>query len=458
MSNNFKLITSIIQKGWFTVFLIVILASCEDFLDAKPDQSLVVPTTLADVQGLLDNTNVFNVQPVLPMLSSEEMWISDEGFNALGDPIEQATYTWQEDPFLGGFGGDWVSPYQQVFYANVALQVLSEYSGEKNAFYNSLLGSAYFLRAYAYSQLVFQFAEPYQKSGDNNLISGIVIKETADVNEVLRRSSLQESYEQILEDLSLAIGLLPESNEPKTRPGQAAALGLRSRMHLASFNYSQAADDALRALDIYTPRLDFNELEVEARRPFSRFDDETVFYSILSSVSFLRSNEVFMEPALMERFEEIDLRLPAYFDEVPDGRFNYTGKISGDTRNFGGISVGELYLNAMEGLARTGRNEQSLALLNEFLSLRYSSESWVPLSGLDPKALLDRILEERRKELVGRGLRWFDLKRLNQEGEEIVLRREVKGQFYELLPNSLRYTFPIPQAEITRSGLEQNPR
>lgn len=99
MSNNFKLITSIIQKGWFTVFLIVILASCEDFLDAKPDQSLVVPTTLADVQGLLDNTNVFNVQPVLPMLSSEEMWISDEGFNALGDPIEQATYTWQEDPF-----------------------------------------------------------------------------------------------------------------------------------------------------------------------------------------------------------------------------------------------------------------------------------------------------------------------------------------------------------------------
>lgn len=442
----------------WVIILSIGLSSCEEFLEVKPDQSLVVPTTLEDVRALLDNTNVFNVQSALPMISSEELWISDPGFNALSDPIEQATYTWQEDPFLGGFGGDWVNHYQQVFYANVALEVLNKYKGDQNEMYKTLLGSAYFLRGYAYSQLVFQFAKPFQKNGGNENIPGIVLKETADINEPLRRSSLKKCYDRIIEDLTLAEQLLPERNTPKTRPNKAAALGALSRIYLASFEYAKAADAAIKALSSYPDRLDFNKINVNAARPFSRFDNETVFYSVLASLSFQRSAEVFVEGQLIALYEKDDLRLPAFFDPAPNSRFNYMGKISGDTRNFGGISVGELYLNAMEGLAKAGQNAQALAFLNEFLSLRYSNKTFKPVSGLSSEALLARILEERRKELIGRGIRWMDLRRLNQEGNPVTLKRSVLGQTYELLPNSLRYTYPIPQDEITRSGIEQNPR
>ncbi|MEP0714076.1 MAG: hypothetical protein ABJC55_19325, partial [Algoriphagus sp.] len=91
------------------------LMSCEEFLDAKPNQSLVVPKTLADVQSLLDNTNVFNGQATLPSIASEEVWISDAGYAALSNPIEQAVFIWSDDPYPSGFSGDWNSLYEQVF-------------------------------------------------------------------------------------------------------------------------------------------------------------------------------------------------------------------------------------------------------------------------------------------------------------------------------------------------------
>lgn len=432
--------------------------SCEEFLDAKPDQSLVVPKTLEDVQSLLDNTGVFNGQPTLPNIASEEVWITDEGFAALDNPIEQGSFIWAEDPYPSGFNSDWDNMYEQVFYANVALDVLREYGGIKNDFYETLLGSAYFYRGYAYLQLVDEFAPPYQKEGSNGAVLGIILKNTADVNEEVKRATLEESYAQILEDLGKAADLLPDFISPKTRPSRAIVLGVLSRVYLNTFQYGLAADAAKQALAIYPDRLDFNSLDVEAGRPFSRFNEETLFYSTLFSYSFLRSTQVFVDSTLMELYDENDLRKRAFFDEQTTGDFNYTGKLSGATQNFGGLSVGELYLNASEALQRTGEDGEAQAMLNELLSMRYENASWEPINYMSSEQLLDRILQERRKELVGRGLRWMDLRRLNQEGNTITIVRQVNGKSYELAPNSLHYTFPIPMDEISRSGITQNPR
>jgi len=74
-------------------------------------------------------------------------------------------------------------------------------------------------------------------------------------------------------------------------------------------------------------------------------------------------------------------------------------------------------------------------------------------------AALEVILRERRKELIFRGLRWYDLKRLNlSAATSTTLSRTVAGQTYSLLPNSNAYVFPIPLDVIERGGLEQNPR
>ena len=71
---------------------------------------------------------------------------------------------------------------------------------------------------------------------------------------------------------------------------------------------------------------------------------------------------------------------------------------------------------------------------------------------------LTKILTERRKELPFRGLRWMDIKRLNKEGANIILVRNMNGQTYTLQPNHIRYALPIPESVIALSGMQQNPR
>ena len=75
---------------------------------------------------------------------------------------------------------------------------------------------------------------------------------------------------------------------------------------------------------------------------------------------------------------------------------------------------------------------------------------------------MERILKERRKELVGEGLALYDYTR-----NKLTIKREggwhlntVKdGQADLIAPNDLRLALPIPQTEIdSNPNMQQNPR
>ncbi|MBN7813091.1 RagB/SusD family nutrient uptake outer membrane protein [Algoriphagus sp. H41] len=435
-----------------------VLSGCEGFLDAKPEQSLVVPHTLDDVQALLDNTVVFNVQPSIPYLAADEFEISDAGFTALATPQERGVYLWEDDPYQGQPVADWTRLYQQVFYANVALQTLEGSPDKGSDQYNHLKGSALFYRAYAYHQLLQVFAMPYLQSGDNSKTLGIVLRDRADINAQPKRASLEDSYRQLVSDLEMALALLPDSSVPKTRPSRAAALGLMSRVLMDTFQFRQAAESAEKALGIYVERVDFNTLNLSLPRPFTAFNGEMVFYSSLLTNGFMRSAEASVDSALIASYGPADLRKQAYFIARAGGKFTFSKFLTGTNQFFGGISVGELYLTAAEGFFRSGDEEKARDFLNRLLALRYKTGFFEPVVSTG-QVLLDRIVMERRKELVGRGLRWADIRRLNQwEGSKTTLQRSVLGQEYQLLPGSAKYAFPIPDEELARSGILQNPR
>jgi hypothetical protein len=97
--------------------------------------------------------------------------------------------------------------------------------------------------------------------------------------------------------------------------------------------------------------------------------------------------------------------------------------------------------------------------LNQLLRARWLKGTFVSFTAVNPSDALSQILKERRKELIFRGLRWSDLKRLNKESPFVTtLSRSLNGQTYTLPPNSNLYVFPIPPAEIQLSGIQQNPR
>ena len=435
----------------------ILLNGCSEYLDEKPEQDLLVPSTLEDVRLLLDNPDVFNRQPVLTLHSGDEFFLGSDVLLNLS-ASEQGAYLWLKDPFQGERSYDWETCYEQVFYANVALDALDGIEDQETDSFRALKGEALFNRAHAYYHLLQQFAPAYRLEGGNGELLGIVLKDSPDVNEKAVRANLEESYSQVIKDLTESVQLLPDLQLPKTRPGKAAAFGMLARVYLAMFDYQKAAESARNALASYPERLDFKELDTEARNPFIPFGDEVVYYSQLLTVRLVYSSGIYVDSTLIEKYQEGDLRLPLYFEEVQENRFQHVGKLTGNVLAFGGISTGELELIAAEAFARIGKEEESREYLNSLLSRRISAEFFEP-EKVSGEELLEKILLERRKELVGRGMRWVDLRRLNQyEESKETLEKMVGGELYVLDPDSKKYVFPIPDEEINFTGIETNER
>jgi hypothetical protein len=154
-----------------------------------------------------------------------------------------------------------------------------------------------------------------------------------------------------------------------------------------------------------------------------------------------------------------DLRKQCYFDTLADGMVFYKGSYAGSFGFFSGLATDELYLTRAECYARRGATGLALADLNTLLEKRFKKGMFKPLSTSSPEQALRLVITERKKELVARGLRWADLRRLNkEEAFKTTLRRSLDGKEYVLAPGSLRYTFPIPSNELSGSGIGQNPR
>jgi hypothetical protein len=69
-------------------------------------------------------------------------------------------------------------------------------------------------------------------------------------------------------------------------------------------------------------------------------------------------------------------------------------------------------------------------------------------------AMLGFIIDERRKEFIHEGLRWFDIKRYSIPVDHMV----GTGNFITLESDDLRKVLQIPQNAIDVGGLEANPR
>jgi hypothetical protein len=83
--------------------------------------------------------------------------------------------------------------------------------------------------------------------------------------------------------------------------------------------------------------------------------------------------------------------------------------------------------------------------LNRLLQTRWRIGTFTPLTSTDAGDALQQILHERRKELLFRGIRWTDLRRLDKDPQTATtLTRIVNGITYTLPPNDPRWVLPIP--------------
>lgn len=110
-----------------------------------------------------------------------------------------------------------------------------------------------------------------------------------------------------------------------------------------------------------------------------------------------------------------------------------------------------------ESSARLGKTVDAMDDLNTLLKMRWKNNVDYPvLRAENAEDALAIVLLERRKELLMRGLRWIDIKRLNKDGSNIVPTRVVNGETFSLEPNSSFYALPLLDDIIRLTGIEQN--
>lgn len=441
------------------IALLLFLTACNK-LDEKPKQSLVVPETLQDLQGLLDNTGVLNANyPALGQVSCDETYLPDAIYNSLTLIQHKKAYIWDKNPFDGVKSEiDWGTGYQHVFYSNVALDGLKKLDpAQATADYNNIKGQALFHRAFTFFALAQEFAKPYN-AGTLSADKGLPLRLNSDLNIPTQRSTLKETYDQIIGDLQLAKNLLPNLSIYKTRPSKASVYGLLSRIMLTTGDYEKTLLYADSCLKLYSTLINYNTLNASATFPFVQLNSEVIFQANLAGTIALLQSRANIDPQLYQSYQTNDLRKTLFFNLVSAGVYNFKGNYNGNgSPFFCGLAVDEIYLNRAEGYARTGKPTEAISDLNTLMQTRFKTGTFVPYTATNADDALTKILVERRKELLIRGLRWTDLRRLNKDPRfALQLSRTVNGQSYTLPPNDDRYTLPLPEDIVNMTGIEQN--
>lgn len=443
-------------------FPAVMIGCTKDFLDAKPTKSTIVPTKLADYSAILDNPDVMmlNSTPSLGLLASDDFIAPDNLIKTL-PATERGAYLWEKE--MPANTSDWLYAYQQVFYCNVVLDGLPRLSQaeQQKAEYNYIYGTAQFLRALAFYNLLEIYAKPYNRLTANTDV-GIPIRRSADVNDRPARETVQNGYNQVISDLKSAVALLPATTQFKSRPGRAAAYAMLARVYLVMGDFGGAETAANESLQLHKVLIDYQSLNKSSLRPFPlalpNGNNEILFYGSTLQTVFSLSALTSVSPGLYEQYQAGDLRKHLFFEDKGNGTLNFKGSYSGDAYWFSGLTTAEQYLIRAECYARRGEVQLALADLNALLSKRWDT-SFELLKDKNQEQTLALVLSERRKELVGKSLRFSDLRRLNQEPERaITLERTFDGKKYHIEPGDSRYVFLIPDQEIMLTGIPQNMR
>lgn len=175
------------------------------------------------------------------------------------EPSQVSGYNWYNKPlrFVDRTANSettyfiWNQCYKNIKVANdvlksVDLENLSDVA-------KSYVGQVYAMRAFEYFTLIQIYQFSYKGHEDAAGVP-IVTEKTAEAEANNNpRAAVKDVYKQIMDDLNTAIDYLTDSRSAKSEINRQVAYGLRARVNLVMQNWSDAAADAKKAAEGYTP-------------------------------------------------------------------------------------------------------------------------------------------------------------------------------------------------------------
>jgi tetratricopeptide (TPR) repeat protein len=438
----------------FTLYIflpVLLLNSCRDYVEVEPVGNNRILKYTSDYRGLANDYNDLTSSGGIYLLANADTEFPTTYQNTVST-IWQNSYTWQDriyDPSQGD--SDWIGLYKAIYYSNVILDGVMSSEKGTDAEKKEIYAEAFVHRAFAYLQLVNVYGPQFDPASANSE-KAVPLLLKPDLFSSLDKSTVAQVYDQIIADLTDALANdIQDTPEFNVLPSKRAVYALLARTYLLMGSYQLSLDNAQKALAMQSSLIDLNTYATGFSAPVLIKNPEIIFSKtlLLSYVGAPLSND------LLNSFESTDLRYDYYTIAGTNFSPTYTGRGYGMSRYSPttginvGVSVPEMYLISAECYARLGQPQKAVDNLNILRAKRYKTAAAYKVNAATNKEALDLVLIERQKELIGRGFRWFDQRRLNLDPVyRKTYTRVFKTASYTLEPNSDGYVFPINQNYI----------
>lgn len=429
------------MKNRYVVFIFILagmFSACDKFLDVKP-KGIIIPEKVADYENILNSPTLTKTFPI------NLLDFTDDNFNSIDNINQSPTangYFWRSVLTVNEKTSPdvWGPMYRAIYDCNVIINGVVKATDGTEAKKQSVLAEALVIRANCYLTLLTVFAKAYNPQTASTdpglpLVTSINVTDKAP-----ERSSVKATLDYMVDDVTSAINALPANNVNRYRVSKFSAYGLLTRIYLYMADYSNAEKYVNMALQAPHSLLNYNNYADNNKLPVYDLNPEVLWQRAAVSGS----------PIFMIYSDD----LKSYFD-TSDIRYDFLTVTNNDglgrsslpgIYNFG-ITFPEMYLTKAELQARKGAFKDAMDIVNTIRKNRIKTADYTDQSATTAEEALLKVFAERRRELAYSGLRWFDMKRLDQEGRMPEVKRvNKKTQEVEasLPPHSPKYTFEIP--------------
>lgn len=433
MNNKYKIHNLIV------VILAAIICGCDDFLDITPTGKVIAETG-DEYRALL--TYVYKYIPEdrgLTILRGDEInasTMNTEDYNAYFD-----IWSWNDAGKMETTTSfNWRRYYHTIYIANYVIEHRNKITEASEEEISQMVGESYMLRAYMHFLLVNLYAEPYTECNPATT-RGIPLQHGAELDEVIKCSSIEKVYESIMSDLDEAakyMNIEEWESGYNYRFNTISINALRSRAALYMGNWELALSEAKQVLKKKSTLEDMTKSNVLP-------DNYNSVESILA-LEEIPSSEIkeIGRPSdkLISLYRSGDMRKSKYFKQITARSFIVIKGGSNEYRCT--FRTAEFYLTAAEAALESNNIDEAVNYMKQLMQKRYESKKYeeytTELTSMSKEELRQAIYDERSRELAYEGHRWFDLRRTGRPAME----KTYKETKYTLTEDDTRYTIPFP--------------
>ena len=456
------------------VILILGFAACENYVDITPTGKKTVDSTYYELIALPNRA----YHPAAFALLSDNVWSKES--NIIGNEFiswDGINMTFNEAANRKELSDNnlYENCYTYILRSNIVISLVDASLGDKDV-KELAKAEAKIMRAWDHFILINTFAKAYNPETAAT-DGGVAIIDKYDLEATPTKSTVAQVYDFIIKDIEEALPYLQEEPVNVYHPSKAFGYALAARVYLFHRDWKKAKEAAEESLKLNNTLIDYIDLgakggPTKVTTYAKGGNPEVLNYAYMGGpTEVLAFCYGMLSPEMVQLFGQNDERLNQFF-KTSDNSVYYFDEGSGAAlwntsitySKFQPMSVGmrtaEVYLILAEAKARLKDIPGAVQTLNQLREKRIKRAEAVLPEPATERAMVQAVIDERRKELISGFSRFWDLKRYNTEADYAktitrtfpLVSTDVEKKTYTLKPDSRLYIIPFPLA-----AREKNP-